>query len=60
MTDKTEDVIKLLAIPLDEISPEEMEQLRKFAEEQDWNAMRQQLIHYSKRYKETQSKGDKS
>lgn len=48
--------VKLLAVPLDEISPEEMEQLRKFAEQQDWDAMRDQLIHYSKRFKEKENK----
>ena len=57
--DPEEDVVKLLAVPLDEISPEEMEELRKCAERQDWDAMREQLVHYSQRFKD-KSKGDKT
>ncbi len=56
MTEREKDRAKLLAIPLDEISTEEMEQLRQMAVEGDWAAVRNQLIHYSKRHTETQKK----
>jgi len=52
----TDEKVRLLAIPMDELSAEEMKQLRQAAERQDWKAMRAQLVHYSKRFAEQMKK----
>lgn len=50
--DSENEILKVIGFPLDELSMEEVEQLRQMAERQDYDAMRRQLVHYSERFKE--------
>ena len=57
--DSENEILKVIGFPLDELSMEEVEQLRQMAERRDYDAMRRQLVHYSERFKEHQEKEPK-